>query len=283
MRHATRVASLSAAAMALAGATLPAHAGWFDNLLGIGSAKSESPKASPTQRLWVVREFSEIRIVPREAGSQPNQHPATLNAEQLRQQLGQLRFADGTGSRPLFSPDECGELAEPLAEALGVASAGDDVTLVSSARRPDAVMFRPVAVTARVFVQNGALQFIVNDARFEFYENYRGTNQKPEFSFGSRARTGKAVLRDDAATVVRADWVAIPLAAAAVAPAPMAAPGAVAPAAAAAPAAPALRPRDPGFSEEIEQRLITVKRLRDKGLITEEEYQQKRAEILKSL
>ena len=43
------------------------------------------------------------------------------------------------------------------------------------------------------------------------------------------------------------------------------------------------RPRDAGFAEEVEQRLLTLKRLFDKGLITEAEYQQKRKEVLQLL
>lgn len=51
-----------------------------------------------------------------------------------------------------------------------------------------------------------------------------------------------------------------------------------------APAAPAAsRPRDAAFFEEQELRLRTLKRLRDSGLITEEEYQQKRREVLERL
>jgi cytochrome c-type biogenesis protein CcmH/NrfG len=50
---------------------------------------------------------------------------------------------------------------------------------------------------------------------------------------------------------------------------------------AAAPERSATRPkRDEAFYEEQEQRLRTLKRLRDSGLITEEEYQRKRREIL---
>jgi pyruvate/2-oxoglutarate dehydrogenase complex dihydrolipoamide acyltransferase (E2) component len=103
----------------------------------------------------------------------------------------------------------------------------------------------------------------------------------------------------------RADWVALPLAAIAGAataatPAPTKAPAPAAvtaahmapaaPAAAPAPAsmdkpAPAAAPRarDAAFADEIEQRLIILKRLRDKGLISEEEYQQKRKEVLQLL
>jgi hypothetical protein len=61
---------------------------------------------------------------------------------------------------------------------------------------------------------------------------------------------------------------------------PAAAPAAAA--AAAAPAAPG-RPRDAAFFEEQEARLRTLKRLRDSGLISEEEYQQKRRQVLELL
>jgi len=67
---------------------------------------------------------------------------------------------------------------------------------------------------------------------------------------------------------------AIPATAPAAAPAPTAAPSA---------AATAQRPRDAAFFEEQELRLRTLKRLRDSGLITEQEYQQKRKEVLEQI
>ncbi|MBC7664504.1 MAG: SHOCT domain-containing protein [Caulobacter sp.] len=59
------------------------------------------------------------------------------------------------------------------------------------------------------------------------------------------------------------------------------APAAVAPVAVApvAPVAPVVTPT----ANDAEQRLLTLKRLYDKGLITKPEYDKKRAEILKSL
>ena len=275
---------------AISTVSLPAHAGLLDSIFG--NTKTDVVKPAAGQRRWVVRENSEIRLVEREAGSQPNQQPAQISAETLRQRLSEVRFTASGSQRLLFSPGEAGELAEALAEALAAAGPDDDVLLVSSARRNDA-LYLPVAVTARLFVQSGALQFIVHDARFDFYDKMRGTRQPPEFSFGSRARAGDANLLDAGATVVRADWLAIPLTATATTVVPAGAvavpvPAAPAPAAApAVPVAPAVaapaRARDPGFADEVEQRLITLKRLRDRGLISEEEYQQKRKEVLQSL
>ncbi|HEX7688584.1 MAG TPA: SHOCT domain-containing protein, partial [Burkholderiaceae bacterium] len=56
---------------------------------------------------------------------------------------------------------------------------------------------------------------------------------------------------------------------------PVVAPAAVAPAHAASPA--------PAATPDAEQRLTTLKRLYEKGLITKSEYEKKRQEILKSL
>jgi Short C-terminal domain len=47
--------------------------------------------------------------------------------------------------------------------------------------------------------------------------------------------------------------------------------------------APTPRPRDAAFFEEQEYRLRALKRLRDLGLISEEEYLQKRREVLEQL
>jgi hypothetical protein len=65
--------------------------------------------------------------------------------------------------------------------------------------------------------------------------------------------------------------------------APTAAASQVAPPAKPAATASAPRPRDAAFLEEQENRLRTLKRLRDAGLITEEEYQRKRKEIIDAL
>ena len=49
------------------------------------------------------------------------------------------------------------------------------------------------------------------------------------------------------------------------------------------PVSPAVAPVAPATSPDAEQRLLTLKRLYDKGLITKSEYEKKRAEIIKEL
>lgn len=282
--------TLAAACAALLGSA-PAQAGWLDGLLG----QAPSPGANAKQRLWSIREFTRIELVAREAGAEANQHPASLQADVLRQQLAQVQLVERGAAQALFSSDELAELSGPLAQALGRAGAGDDVLLLSSARREGSMFVSPTAVTARLFVQGGQLQLIVHDARLEFYDAYRGTHQPPRFEFGSRTAGGAVSLRGAGATSRRADWLSIPLVAVQASPAaPAATPAAPTPAAVAAPApiptpppaaAPPVvrKPLDAAGAEELERRLETLKRLRDKGLITEEEYQHKRKEILQLL
>jgi hypothetical protein len=49
------------------------------------------------------------------------------------------------------------------------------------------------------------------------------------------------------------------------------------------PSPPARAPRDAAFFEEQELRLRSLQRLRERGLLTEEEYQRKRREIIDAL
>jgi hypothetical protein len=268
-----------------------AQAGWLDGLLAQGQTGTSSK-----QRLWSIHEFTRIELVAREPGAEPNQHPATLQPEGLRQQLAQIQTVGRNGPQPLFAPDELGELVLPLTQALERAGPGDDVLLLSSARRAGDIFMAPTAVTARLFVQGGQLQFIVRDARLEFYDTYRGTHVAPRFGFGSRKAAGGASVQSAAAASARPDWLAIPLqgaapvSAAAVPAVPTvpttavapAVPAAIAPAVAASPP-PARKALDAATVEDIERRLEVLKRLRDKGLINEDEYQQKRKEILQLL
>jgi hypothetical protein len=115
-------------------------------------------------------------------------------------------------------------------------------------------------VAARVFVQDGKLNLIVQDARLDFKYRYLMTNQMPVVQYGSRAKPGAVVLKAAGAELPRPDWVVLPLATTSAAqPEPAA-------------ATPAL---------SVEDRLTGLKRFREQNLITEEEYTRKKAEILK--
>ena len=267
-------------------------ASWTDFLFGAKSGQADKPASSSERRIWRIGEFTAIQRAEREAGAGANQQPATIAPETLRQLLAPVRLVVGKNNVALFHPEELSDLIEPLAEALSVAGPGDDLLLLSTHRRGEGILRTPTGLTARLFVQGDALNLIVNDARRDFVNAYIGSRIPPTFAFGSRTTASAVALQDPGATLKRADWVAIPLQRAAAAPVAAPAPVAVLPpavpaaqpAAAPAPApAPAARPAAPASADEIEQRLLTLKRLRERNLISEEEYQQKRREILQAL
>ena len=296
-RTAAAPRALAALACCALLAATPAQAGVMDKLFGADTSSAPStptPPATRGQRSWPIRDFTRVELVPREAGAPDNQQPAQLSTEALRQQLAQIEFTGPNGRLPLFTADEIGDLATPLVQALGNAGPGDDVLLLSSYRREGGILVAPKAVTARIFVQGGSLQIIVNEARHDFYDLYRGTDVRPKFTYGSRTTQGVAVLHSTGATNRRPDWISIPLqpegsAAASVAPAAAPPPSLQATPTAAqrtAPvgALPAPRPAvAPARADDFERRLETLQRLHEKHLITEDEYQQKRKEILQQL
>jgi hypothetical protein len=140
-------------------------------------------------------------------------------------------------------------------------------------------------------VIDAKLDLIVHDSRYAFYNEYRGSGRAPVFTFGSRSVQGPASIGRAGATLLRGDWIEMAFAPEPVPLAPatatraQAAPRSDAAPPPPAPPAPGTGPQGAarGTTEEIEQRLITLKRLRDKGLISEAEYNEKRREILQSL
>jgi len=270
---------------------MPAQAGLLEGLFGGSSDLGPS-----TQRSWKLAQFSWVKLAEdKESAAAHNLHPVNLDAAALKTQLGAIQVSTRHGIEPLFDGEELTELAPVLVRALSLARPTDDVLLLSNARRGGR-MAAPTGVTARLFATSEGLNVLVNDTRFSFMADYINTRVEPSFTYGSRAKAGAAVLRGDGLVSKRADWIVVPMPGLAVAaavaggvmqlPARAAGPATsvVTPAvpAAVAPATPA-----PGsaaaIGDEVEQRLITLKRLRDKNLISEEEYQQKRREVLQKL
>ncbi|MDY0748595.1 SHOCT domain-containing protein [Paucibacter sp. R3-3] len=306
-----------------AGAATPAHAGWFDAIFGKSASKPDTPVQQPQQpdsknREWQLHEFTSIKLVPREAGSEPNLHPVRVDPEALRGQLAAIQaVVDKSGNRgPLFDKGELDELVPILSKALLAATPADDVQLLSADRREGGFIGSPLALTARLFVDAAGLEIIVHDARQDFYDAYRGSYVQPRFVYGMRATPGSAVLSSAGAKSRRADWLTlpmnvasargavdqvvvpapigaaapggnlpVPIAPAVVAPAasPQPAPVAAVPAVAPVVAVPAAAPAAAAPMSDPERRLETLKRLHSKGLITDQEFEEKRREILKSL
>jgi hypothetical protein len=279
-------------------ATLSASAFQSDSPIG-WSGTAPVMRGAAGRQLWRIADYTTVELVAREAGAPANQHPWTIEPNTLHALLQQVQLIRGGAAKPLFAIDELNSIVPAIAEALANARPDQDLALVSSARHEDNTFYSITAVTARLFVVDGRLNLIVHDPRVDFYDTARGSGMAPHFTMGSRTAPGSATIQSASATNQRADWLVLSASAAQrAAPASMTPPAALAPAAplapqpapqapVAAPAAPAVvpvpvAPPAPAMSDA-EQRLVNIKRLYDKGLLTKAEYEKKRQEIIKGL
>lgn len=236
----------------------------------LGQARPAREPGQTGPVAWKVAEFSAVRLVPIEPAAAPNQHPAALEPEQLRGPLAAIRVnAGGRSPEPLFSRDELDELLPTIVTALQGAQPDQDVVLLSTSRRGASFLAPPLSVTARLFVQDGALQVLVHDARLDVTNAYRSTRLLPELRFGARAAPAPVDLHGAGMLQRRPDWLALT-------------PAALPPAAVAAAAVPSVAPSVP-LPVSLEQRLRTLKHLHAQGLISDEDYAHKRRELLGDL
>jgi hypothetical protein len=243
--------------------------------------------------------FSFVRIEEREPGAPENQHPVSVTPEALRLALAQILLKRNK-PEPVLNEDELKEIATPLAQALAQITPTQEVSFAVTGQHTGFGLLAPRSVTtARVFQQNGQLNVIFGLVRTEFEGQLRGAGYLIAFEPGQRAKPVSSnievlVAQGAEASASRNDWVKfdrLPAAAPAPVAAPVAAPlpPAVPPPAAApvpataVPAVPA-PPATPSVNDPIynktAERLKALQRLRDDGLITEKEFQEKRKAIL---
>jgi hypothetical protein len=231
-----------------------------------------------------------------DAAARPNDHPAALDSAAVANALRALRVrpAESAGGAQLESPafahEELAQLAPQIAAGLSRAGPRQDVTfstIGSHALSPGSVMKDPNVNAGRVFYADGKLNVIFG----ELHANYRKKNvygqRNQDFEArrqGSRAKAGQqkwALAAGPGVETVRTDWVTIDpnaVGSASAVPAKPATPAAPARPAAAPPVAAPAAP-----DQTLERRLQVLKDLRDKGLITEEAYEQKVQELLSEL
>ena len=254
--------------------------------------------ASKAPRKWTFGPHSYLTRAAAEPGAPANSQPMRVDEAALAQALGALQFISKGKPVPLFLPEEAQALARALAEALAQVGPGEDLQLLSTWKRHQFFLSDGLGVTGRVFAQDGRINLIVQETRLDWVYQYNITDNMPTFDYGSRTRGGRTVLAAPAADLRRPDWVVLTLAPVQAAPvqaAPMqAAPMQAAPVQAApmpqpsvaASPSPAVVPLPdakpaPLSAATVEERLQTLKRFRDQGLITEEEYARKKQELLK--
>ena len=266
-------------------------------------------------------QFSYVRIETREPGAALNEHPLNLDSAALRAALASVMLDDSTKTQAL-GDDELAELLPPLAKALARATPEQEVSFAIAGRYGfSGPMALRSITTARVFRRDGRLQVIFGLLRVPFESQLRATGYLRPFDPGQRSepvdRSTRVQVVSGLGQAVRPDWVALDLgaasaqaraaaaaassaaaesapAAAGFAPAPPAAPATPASSAvsalpAAVPAAlspAALSPTatdGDAIAARAAERLKALKKLRDQGLISEQEYQDKRTQILRDL
>ena len=234
--------------------------------------------------------------------SAANQHPVTFSEEQLTTLLGHFYKREGNREpAPYFSQDEIGRIAPELVRLFAKAKPGDDIDFGTSFRPGNFTLAPRVLNAGRLFVENGQLNLLIGMCAAGQDLAYLQTFGKfRELNHGSRSKSvdkiGCQLLAGNDAERVnnRTDWLRLNINAALTTKAvpmfvtstPLSFGSTASPVQAATPAPVQLPLPATGSAEpasKAEERLITLKRLHDKGLITDSEYQQKRAEVMKGL
>lgn len=225
------------------------------------------------------------------AAAAPNEHPVDLTATEIETLLAALTCKPAEGEAdssavPVFNRAQLEILGRALSAGLAQADPSQDVAFsVIGAHRlaPGAFAQRNRLTAGRAFVREGRLNVIFG----EIHSPYRKKNVygrlDEDFSprrYGSRGLPAAqpSVVLAVAGRDGRPDWVELDPGAAPVPPSGESAAGGLA-----AGSSGAASPDPPDDAASIERRLQTLKRLREKGLISEEAYRNKVDEILSEL
>ncbi len=218
-----------------------------------------------------------IRIETAESGAISHQHPFSLTSKQIAHALGQVRFTKAA-TAPILTNDAIERIAAPLAEALGSATPEQEVTFAVTYRPPGIGLLMPRRVTTgRLFRENDGLHLIIGLLQTPYEEEMLATGMRIAFNPGSRhhrIQKGWSLNSDKLIShpvTERDDWILI------------------SPTAWSGSANSETTPQQHGPEsqstgyKQLEERLEALKRLRDKGLISEQTYEQKSRQILEEL
>jgi len=214
-----------------------------------------------------------------------NSHPITLEADQLSAALSRVRARSGeTGEIiDLFPEKNREEAARRLAKALRRIDPDQELQLSSFRHIGTLFSGQRNASAARVFMESGRLNLIFGQIDLFFSEFRDPDRQVPPMGSRKRASSLKGkILSSEGATFVdgRNDWVALDLIRTAPSP-PAAAPSARGSGQTPEATSPEadIKPQE----KSIEEKLQILKNLKDKELITEQEYKDKKRDILDNL
>jgi hypothetical protein len=279
------------------------------------SDKGEQKEEKAVRTLWKSGEqYVAIEKQDRQSGvtMKPNEHLTEISVERIRNALESiyLRAQDKDKSISLFNEPELKILPEYIAEGLALSGPDEDVTFVIIGNYVDALGFlkKRMVTTGRVFCQDGQINIIFGDIHRALTEVMGVQEDRRLNPFLTGTRAGSAgklegvLLPKPGAEIfakLRSDWIVFqtkgsetPYSPPAARQDTVAAPGArtvtPAPAQDTGAAVQELRPvyRErpaPAAKKGTEERLMILNDLRNKKLITDEEYRTKRMDILNDL
>ncbi|MBL0225305.1 MAG: SHOCT domain-containing protein [Geobacteraceae bacterium] len=247
-------------------------------------------QAAGSRQLWHSREqFVALEPLekPSSGSMQTNDHPVELTLEKLTAILESIDIRASAGGKPeaLFTKATVEVIVPELLNGLRLATPTEDVTfaVIGLHSALYGLAKSPRVTTGRVFYKDGRLSIIFGLVQQEVRD--RDDRRLFPFTPGSRSavapgdwtllpQTGRSGF-----SLVRKDWVTFSDEwLAPVAPAPVVEQKTPpVPAAAAQPVKTASEPRNPS------ERLTILNELKNKGLITEDEFRTKRLEILNGI
>jgi len=251
---------------------------------------SVTAHAADVRYLWQSRDqfvALESQDTPSTGTAQPNDHPADLTLDRISAILTSLdvRGTDGSKPEPLLTSPAVEALTPFLLQGLLQATPGEDVTfaVIGLHSALYGLAKSPKVTTGRVFYKAGRLNIIVGLVQQEVRD--RDDRRLFPFTPGSRQKAAQGEWKllpqsdQNGFAQIRKDWVTFgdqwqPAVARQPAVAPPAQSLQTAPARPDKPVSDTRRPAD---------RLTTLNELKDKGLISAEEYRSKRLEILNGL
>lgn len=275
--------------------------GWFMLLVGTAGMLTGCAHlgGKDVRSLWRSNDqYVAIEKQDRQSGSMPapNSHPANVSAERLSSILAsiEVRMPNKNKTQPLFNPTGNSLLSEKISQGLTAAAPGEDVTFAYIGNYPVLAMMAMLkedqVTSARVFVQDGKINIIFGKLREKV--NEKEDRRLNPYLPGSREMVMPQEMLlvekpgGESFTRKRPDWLVFSLTppAVLVIPTEEPVPEEQAPAVT-APGAPAVRRATPAqpVKKSVEERLTILKGLKDKGLITEEEFKAKRQDILNDL
>jgi hypothetical protein len=229
---------------------------------------------SPHALAWSAGEFDQIYLIQQsENSAELRLQPQQLVPEVLAQALRELKGGEG---RPLFDEDGAATFAQGLVITLGAlgtpgeqadpkpSSNKDALFLVTTSLGLSGLFGNSLGNSGRAFVDSKGLNLIFGEVGVDFIGPYHGVGKVRSFEFGSRLKASHVRILVDPggiARLQRSDWIVIPLK-------PLKQGSITAP--------------SESFKTQ-RQRLQRLKQLLKDGLITEQEYEAKKAEILKEL